>query len=392
MKKLLFLIAFSVSTILVSAQGSKVQSALNYIKPQYNQLDKAKEAIDAACEHENTKDKPKTWIVRGQVYQAFAQTQDEKFKAMVQKPEVEALNAYKKATALDVKGQFKKDIVNQMVLLNILMGNKGIEYFNANDYSSALASFENCLIIDTLVSPGKIDTMIVFNAAIAADRAKNYERALYFYRATAATGYEGSKVYNYIANVQREMGDTLAYVQTLQDGISKYPEDIAIIFELINYYLTSEQTDEALAYLDKAIEKDSNNHTLYFAKGTIYDKKKMFNEAKASYEKAIEIKPNYFDAYYNLGALYFNKGADMLKEANNIPPKEQARYDAAVKEAFKELEKALPYLEKAHEIDPNEKSTLLTLKEICFKLRNDSEAYMEKYKMYNEKVKNLPQE
>ncbi len=392
MKKIALIIAFAMSFGLLSAQNSKVQSALNYIKPQYNQLDKAKEAIDLACGHEKTQNNAKTWYVRGQVYQAIAQTQDEKFKTLSENPAQEALDAYLKALNLDVKKQVTKEINNQLKLMGLVFINKGIEYFNASTFEKAMVAFENSLRIDTIVEPGRIDTMVIFNAGIAADRAKIYDKAVYYYLATAKTGYEGAKVYGYIANIEKERGDSVAYVNILKDGITQYPEDVNIIFELINYYLGSQQSDMALEYISKAIEKDNKNQTLYFAQGSIYDKKKMFDEAKSSYEKAVEINPEYFDAYYNLGALFFNKGADLLKIANDIPPKEQKRYEEAVKVAFKELENALPYLEKAHKIDPNEKSTLLTLKEICFKLRNDSDAYMEKYKEYNEKVKNLPAE
>ena len=120
-----------------------------------------------------------------------------------------------------------------------------------------------------------------------------------------------------------------------------------------------------------------------------YEKLGDFDNAKASYEKSVELKPDYFAAYYNLGALFFNKGADMLQEANNIPANQQSKYEAAVKESFKELEKALPYLEKAYEIDSEDRSTIQTLKEIYFKIRNDKEEYMTKYKKYNELLKNL---
>merc|ERR1711879_734723 len=172
----------------------------------------------------------------------------------------------------------------------------------------------------------------------------------------------------FIANIEKERGDTAAYVKALETGIEAYPSDNNVLMvELINYYLNKDESGKALEYLTKAIEKDPTNHTFYFAQGALYDKLNDFENAKASYDKAVEIKPDYFDAYYNLGALFFNKGADMLKAANEIPPNEQKKYDAAVKESFKELEKALPYLEKAHEINANEKSTLLTLKEIYFK-------------------------
>jgi len=392
MKKLAFLLVLVFGTTMLFAQSSKVQSALNYSKPQYNQLDKAQEAIEAAIVHEKTKDVAKTWKVRGQVYQAIAKTEDEKFKALCENPLDVALSSYKKALALDDKGRMINEVKVEFLTLQPMFINKAVEDFGVEKYSDALSCFESSLTIDSLMEPGKQDSVIIFNAGIAADKAGNYDKAIFYYNWAASLGYEGSRIYGFLANIQKTKGDTAAYVETLKVGIEKYPDDIAIIFELINYYLDRDESDEALGYISKAIEKDPTNHTLYFAQGAIYDKKKDFDSAKASYDKAVEIKPDYFNGWYNLGALFFNRGVEMLKEANNIPPNEAKRYDAAVKESFKELEKALPYLEKAHQIDPTEKSTLLTLKEICFKLRNDSDEYMAKFKEYNEKVKALPEE
>jgi tetratricopeptide (TPR) repeat protein len=388
MKKFAFLSVLVLSMMFVGAQNSKINSAITYKKPEYNQLDKAKEAIDQAIVHEKTMNSPKAWKVRGEVYQAIAQTQDEKFKALSSFPLDTAMASYKKALELDVKGTFKKDIDIHLKLLGILMINKGIEYFNVENFAGALKSFESSLEIDGIAEPGKVDSMIIFNAAIAADKGKNYDKAIEYYQKTADIRYEGSRVFGFMATVESERGDTAKYVEYLRAGIEAYPADnTALMVTLINHYLNNNESEYALEYLTKAIEKDPTNQTFYFAQGALYDKLKDFDNAKASYEKAIEVKSDYADAFYNLGALYFNKGADMLKEANNIPPKEQARYDAAIKEAFKELEKALPYLEKAHEYNPEEKSTVLTLKEIYFKLRNDNPDYMTKYNEYNEKAK-----
>jgi len=390
MKNLAFLFALMLSISTAFAQNSKVQSAINYSKPQYNQLDKAKEAIDLAAQNEKTINSPKAWKVRGSVYQTIAQSQDEKFKTLSDNPLEIAMESYLKAIDLDIKGQYKKEIENQMKLLGILLINKGIDYFNAGEYTKAELSFVNSLKVDSITDPQKIDSMVIFNAGIAADRAKDYDKAISFYKRAAELKYEGAKVYQFIGNIEKERGDTAAYLASLKDGIGAYPEDNnALMVELINFYLTNDQSNLALEYLAKAIEKDQSNPTFYFAQGALYDKLKESDKAKTSYEKAVEINPEYFDAYYNLGAIYFNNGADMLKEANNLPANKQKEYELAVKNAFAELEKALPYLEKAHEIDPKEKSTMLTLKEIYFKLRNNNEEYMTKFKDIDTQIKAL---
>lgn len=400
MKKLIFFIALVISTSVVFAQNSKVQSALNYSKAQYNQLDKAQEAIDAAIVHEKTKNAAKAWKVRGQVYQAIANSKDENFKKLSDNPLSVALESYLKALELDVKARLTTEIHTQLKLAGILFINQGVDFFGTEEFGNALTAFESSLKIDSIVDPTKVDSMIIFNSGIAADRADNFEKAIFYYGMTADMGYEGSKVYGFLANTYKDHNDTVSYITTLQKGFEQYPGDIAIIFELINYYLDADKSDDALQYIAKGVEKDPSNQTLYFAKGAIYDKKagfvesaeekaELFELAKIAYEKAVELKADYFDAYYNLGALYFNKGADMLKDANNIPPNEQKKYDAAVKESFLELAKALPFLERAHEIQPTEKTTLLTIREIYFKLRNDSDEYMAKYNEYKEKVSAL---
>ncbi len=388
MKKIVFVLAVFMSTVAMG-QNSKVSKALNYSKPEYNQLDKAKQAIEEAVKHEKTKNSPKAWRARGVVYQTIAQTKDEKFKNLSNNPLQEALKSYEKAIKLDVKKKEYKKIKPQLTMCGILFINKGVECFNANKFSEAVENFESSLKIDGIVEPGKIDTMIIYNTGIAADRAKKYDKAIKYYKQTCDLGYEGSKVYGFLANVYKSKGDTVEYMNTLKTGIGKYPESVTIIFELINYYLNKGESENALEYIEKAIEKDPKNSTLYFAQGTVYDKKGDLENAKKAYEKAIEIKPDYFDAYYNLGALYFNKGVEIINEANTLPADKQKEYDEGIRKAYVELEKSLPYFEKAHEMNKEEPTTIKTLKEIYFKIRNNKPEYMEKYKHYNEMVKNL---
>jgi tetratricopeptide (TPR) repeat protein len=390
MRKLALFIVLIVSGLMVSAQNSKVQSALNYIKPQYNQLDKAKEAIDLAVKHPKTETKAKTWRVCGDVYYAIAQSKDENFQGLSDNPLQVAFDAYKKAIELDDKNRETNRVKLQMINLGILFINKGIEGFNTKNYPSAYSAFVNSLAIDAIVDPTKVDTGIIFNAGVAADLGKDYDNAMKYYKQTIEYGYEGTKPVYYLANIYKTQGDTNLYIATVKDGVEKFPNDNGqLILELVNYYLAAEKTDEAMLYIDKAIEGDAKNHSLYFAKGTLYDKLKDEENAMAAYSKAIEIKADYFDAYYNLGAIYYNRGAEAIKAANEIPPSKQKEYEEAVKSAVAELAKAMPYLEKAHEIDPKEKSTVQTLKEIYFKLRNDKPEYMDKYKAMNELLQTM---
>ena len=82
----------------VFAQSAKVVSAYNYMKPQYNELDKAKESIDQAAQHPKTSMEAKTWYYRGQVYYKLFQSTDEKFANLDDNPLLVAYKSFVKAT------------------------------------------------------------------------------------------------------------------------------------------------------------------------------------------------------------------------------------------------------------------------------------------------------
>jgi tetratricopeptide (TPR) repeat protein len=100
---------------------------------------------------------------------------------------------------------------------------------------------------------------------------------------------------------------------------------------------------------------------MYYARGTIYDKKGEVEKAAADYQKAIELDPETFDAYYNMGALYYNQGADYNNKANELPLDQTKKYDEYMKLSDEAFKKAIPYLEKANQLKPDDIATANTL-------------------------------
>jgi hypothetical protein len=68
LKTNLLLLAISIASF-AAAQQSNVQSAANSLK--FKELKDAKDYIDKAAEHEQTKNDPKMWLYRGKVYLAI---------------------------------------------------------------------------------------------------------------------------------------------------------------------------------------------------------------------------------------------------------------------------------------------------------------------------------
>ena len=65
------------------------------------------------------------------------------------------------------------------------------------------------------------------------------------------------------------------------------------------------------------------------------------------------------------------------------------KYDALMEKANVEFKKCIPYMEKAHEINPKEPNALETLKNLYFRFRNESEEYANKLKEINESIEQL---
>ncbi|MEN8117489.1 MAG: tetratricopeptide repeat protein [Bacteroidota bacterium] len=389
MKKTIILLALVFAVSAAFAQKGKVTSAQNL--KDTGKLDKALEAIESTIDPTNEKAEktipwPKTWEVRGEIYQAIFQSQDANFKQLSEDPLTVALDSYKKALELDEKGKNDNSVKIKLTLLTNDLTNQAVQAFQDEDYNKALSTFEQILDIQNIDvvkedNPGAVDTVILFNTGLAAYNAENYEKAVKYYGEAAKYGYNGARTISLISNTYQQMGDTINALKTLQDGFEKYPEDNGVLTSMIQIYLDMNKTDDAMKYLNMAIEQDPTNATYYFAQGTLYEKIGDEENAVKTYDKAIEVDGKFFNAYYNLGALYYNKGVQQVEAANAVPPNDNAKYQEELKKADVWFEKSLPYMENCYELNPEDISTLESLKNLYYRKKD-----MDKYNAILEKL------
>lgn len=396
MKKFILGIGCIALTISLNAQNAKRVSAYNYLK--YGELDKAKTAIDEASEHADTKEEAKTWVYKGQVYQAIFDTKEEKYKGIATNPLEEAVKSYFKALQLDQKGNYKQEIVMGMMRIAAQLQNQGVAEYNANQFDKAMGSFAGSFEISNKMFQ-KVDTMCLYNAAISADKSNNYPMAKTFYKQLVGYKYGGAKTYRYLADVCKKDKDDAGYIQAIKDGRVAYPNDKDLIIDELNYYIENGKTAEAVANLNLAIEKEPNNAILHFNLGTLYDnmanpkngaepkeaeRKDMMIKAENSYKKAIELNPNYFDALFNIGAMYFNEGVKMNDKANAIT--DTKKYNAEMVNVDNKFKQAIPYFEKAKQLGTDDKASykavLNSLKQLYARTGEN-----DKYKAIQEELK-----
>ena len=368
MKKFFLLIAAVSISILAMSQKGKVTSALGYI--DQGTLDKAKDAIDQALLDDGTINWPNTYFAKGKLCQATFKSDNPKFKELYKDPLGESYAAYEKAMELDPKGSVKKKIITNMIYTDLAMDffNQGSIQFEAKEYAGALKSFETQILIaegDKYI--GAMDTGMYYNAGLAAINSGNNNQAIKYFEKCAEMKYLGITPYYQIYESYLGLGDTVKAESILKSLPTIFPDDKTITLQLIDLYIKSNKTDEALKHIKIAKETDPTNSTLYFAAGIMYLNSSKYDEAIEELTKSIELTPDVYDAQYGLGAAYINKASDMFVKANEIM--DVKKYSDAIDEANAVYAKALPYMEKAHELNPQDVYAMRSLQELYYRLK-----------------------
>ena len=374
-----------------SAQRAKIVSAYNYL--DYGELKKAKDAIDAGIKDEKAAALPRSWYYRGLIYQGLHESKDPKINRLEANALYIAYQSYLKCIELDLKEKHKDDIKKKMDMCARLFAYRGAKQYNESDFEGALVSFETAMEINARPEFGMVDTMSIYNAAITADRLKKNKEAIGYYNQLIDLKYGGSRIYSLLIKIHRVDSNNTDRLATIQRGRLDYPDDNNIIIEELKYYNEQEDKTKSIEILKVAIEKDADNVVLYYWLGTMHDQagdfdngEKVFGEALAlaepqydlqldAYKGAMgtetelsskasldKIHENYFNILYNYGALYYNKGVAKLKSIEDIADNKVYKTEREKAEGI--MVKALPLLEKALELNPTDRSTIVSLKDL----------------------------
>ncbi|HUS85986.1 MAG TPA: tetratricopeptide repeat protein [Bacteroidales bacterium] len=366
MKRFILSLLIAVISIGAFAQKGKVASGLSFIDA--GNLDKAKDAIDAAVVHEKTKDWPKTYYAKGRLAQALYETNDDKYKAMYDDILMVAYDNYKKSIELDDKDSMEKLVILQLPQLSNDFLDWAVKEFDAGEYEKSLKAFEELIVLQgSDIYVGTVDTAVIFNAGLAAYNSGLYNDANAYFDRSIEMGYEGTT--SYILKYQGFVAenDLVNAEKTLTTAFEAFPTDQNLLLQLIQFYLANEMDENAYDYITMAKESDPDNYTLYWAEGVLLLKQEKYDEAIVALERSIEINSEFFETQYNLGVCYYNKASGLFNEANEIM--DNVKYNEAVKVATDVFAKAVPPFEKGRELRPDDIDTLTSLKELYYRLK-----------------------
>jgi tetratricopeptide (TPR) repeat protein len=396
MKKIILSLILATSFTFAFAQKSNVSKAKNKALSETPDFAGAREDIKLALKDSTTNKLAETWYVAGLI--GYTEN-DALYKKQLLGQKVDTitkgnailesypylLEALKYDSLPDAKGKIKPKYTKQIkgMLTDYYKVQLNLYAYGAyllqkkKDYPGAINAWGVYLEIPKLPIMNKelpMDSsykMIKFYSALTAVDAKMTDKAIVLLENLKNDNYETADVYRYLSNTYMANKDTVNYVKTLREGVQKLPNDSWFLLNLINHYIYSGKTKEALVYLNTAIAQEPNKAQYRFVKGNIDESLGNTDEALASFDKAIELDPTIADAYAGKGRLYYNKAVKMSDEANKI--KDNKLYNAEMKKVDAAFKVSVPFFKKAAELNPKEREYKMTLKTLYYRLKMDAD-------------------
>lgn len=378
MMKKISLIAASLCVAASSfGQKQNIQSANNMLREK--DYTKALEYINLAANDPSTKDDPKTYFVKGNIYMNMQS--DANMKAS--NPYREAAKAY--LTAAKLKPGYEKETIDQALINNAFsFYNDGINAFNEKRYDEALEYMKTAVEIHDMeggkrFSNKTFDTVAGQSRMILAYSAVNGNKgddvALPLLIAAKSDPIAANpNVYVMLSEVYRKQNKDAEFMATLDEAAAKYPDNENIKVQQLNYYIKAGKQDVIISKLEEAIAKNPNNASFQMQLANTYNTManpkdaqgndlskpansgELMDKAEGYYLKAIALDGANVGYNYNTGALYFNKATDLNNQMNKVTGNtaaEQKQYDELKVKRDALFAKAIPFFEKAYTtLDP----------------------------------------
>ncbi len=333
-------------------------------------------------------------------------------KAIYEGADKVAIEAYMKAYQLDNGVAAKaKEGLHRLINYYAQVGEVGNALY---DFESAADAYNAVYDVQVLPAYNDPNSTMLYYAGYMYTVAANEKPALYPKGAVAfnkaieadypakekadAEIPEGDKgnIFYYLYHCYYGQKDAdAANVQKSKDalvmGVEMFPKNQRILDALAQLYTTEEgmgDLTELVAMIDTAIEADPKNGDLWYSRGRVFFSLKDYDNAISSFDKVTEFNPDGYDGHFYKALFYIYKG-DALNEAISTKTyTSNSAYNKDVDAANAVYAEAIPILERAHEISPDNISPVEYLKSICFRLR-DEEGIMDKYTKYNDLFKSM---
>ncbi len=384
MKTLRYVIAILLTTLFNSGNPQDLISVANSLLNDKNYIE-AKEAIDEVFLKPEMAENARAWYTKGRIYHEILKNNDAelaKLKSDIDGFVKSIIEAYDKTQSLTGRGNNLYVLAgNQKKLLWAESMNQGYDHFQNQQYTKALKSFD----IAKIIQPG--DTTAFLYAGVSAQQAGSYQTAIDNYRAIKKLAPLSKTVYRYILVChQARRSPAGVQLDLIEEAIYHYPDHVPYIVEENRILVRQGRFEEAESRLKTVVKRNPEATDLRLLRADLYDR--MFREAylngrpersvsyfdlaSADYEFFINARPAHFKANHNY-AVMINERANRYYVKANLLSEEE--YQISGKETEEEghqwTRKALPFMERALSIEPDDEDALKALRAFYQRLKLD---------------------
>ena len=414
-KNLTILIIALLISVVAIAQKNELKNADKALKKgDLSGAKAALESVEGSIGNAEDKYKSQFYFLKGKMYFDMAKKQMNTYESFDK-----ASEAFNKVIAIEEAGKKKyTGEVREMQKEGAAILLQGAQTsFKAKDYKEASRGFEKIYRL----SP--VDTSFLYNAAVAAVAAKDYNTALKYYEELRGKKYIGREtvytatnqetgeveqmpkqqrdlyvkagthtnpedkvteskrpeIIKNIAYIYIEQGKNDEALRAIASARAESPDDVNLILNEANIHMKLGDKEKFKALMEEAVKRDSNNPDLHYNIGVVSMEQGQYEAARAAYKKALSINPQYVNAVLNLSTSYINEGNDLIEEMNELATKNNKaankKYDELKDKKDALLKQGAEVLENSLKDNPGNTSILEQLKNIYGAL-GDNENYM----------------
>lgn len=365
------------------AQNSKVTIAITELKA--GNFEKAKVLIDEATVHPETSHDADAWYYKAYIYKELFKT------SLIPDQKVQFRNkgieACKKSLGFNKEGEQAIETRKILRFLNQHMYNNAVAHLNSKQYCAALSEYEAYMEVVPLYDPTRVDTLVYTYLGYAAHGCDKKDKAIMYLDKAIDLKYHQPDVYLMLADDYLSKKESEYAIHVLEKGFNYFPQNLALRNNLIAQYKNTNKTTLLEKFLLIQIEKSPTDKDLFMPLAWVYERKMnlepsqrtvYFEKALKTYDNVIALQPDNYLANYNSAILLYNEAVEKINVMS---------YDAGLTElslvqdeTTSIFKRALPYMQKAYELDPKNKNTVIGLSGIYFSL-NDNTKYLEFKKM-----------
>lgn len=372
MRKITLIVALIGLSIAANAQSVKLQSAISDLRN--GRLNKAKANIDAAAEHEDTKNDPKTWIYRGLIYcQLGAPDVKDKYKGLCDNCFEVAYEAALRCKELDQTNEYKELNNSVFQAVGAAYYNSTVDLYTAasknndtNLYRQAMRKAEEVIKIGNNIGDKKSASDAYWIAGLSAEMLKDVAAIEKYYKVLVRQKTDKERVYKALFEIYRSQNDTTKALNIASTYSTRnQPNDFKSHLLMSTAYLWVGNVDKAKESANTAIEKvsassDSVKGLVYCQIGNILNDAKEFELAQQNFNNALALSNAgdivKFEANQGLGILYYNEAANYIEAANAVPmTDETGKYDELMNKSKEQFKLAIPHFTTSMKMVENDK-------------------------------------